>query len=288
MNEQPVFRFAPSPNGELHLGHAYSALFNQHMAREAEGQLLLRIEDIDTARCTPALEAQMLHDLEWIGFEWNGSIRKQSEHFDLYADYLERLEEGGLVYPSTLSRSDIGRIVAAEEERGVVWPRDPDGAPKFPGREYDAKPEDGQPFSWRLDVEAAAARVGESLFWTETGAGPEAETGVVSADPSVWGDAVLVRKDTPTSYHLSVVVDDALQGVTHVVRGQDLFAATAMHVLLQELFGLAQPVYHHHGLIVADDGLKLSKSRRDTSIRALREAGLQPADIRRMVGLDAA
>lgn len=282
----PVFRFAPSPNGLLHLGHAYSALLNMRMAQAANGRLLLRIEDIDTTRCTPALEAQMLEDLRWLGLEWEEPVRRQSDHFDDYRAALDRLADAGLAYRSSMSRGDVSRFVEAYEAGGAVWPRDPDGAPLFPGRAHDPGDEAGV---WRLDVAAALDHLGSSgdLGWMELGAGNAGETGWQGADPSVWGDFVLARRDTPTSYHLSVVVDDALQGVTHVVRGRDLFAATSAHVLLQALLGLPQPVYCHHDLIVDDaDGRKLSKSRGDTALASLRAAGSTPADIRRKIGVE--
>lgn len=284
VSDQAVFRFAPSPNGLMHLGHAYSALLNQQMADDCGGRLLLRIEDIDTMRCSVANIRQMLDDLAWLGVEVEKPVRRQSDHFDDYRAALSALVEEDLVYRSWMSRSDLQRMVTAHEEQGLSWPRDPDGAPLFAGRDHERSEGDG-PFCWRLDMQAALERAGTDLFWVETGSGPEGQTGQVPADIAQWGDVVLVRKDTPTSYHLSVVVDDALQSVTHVVRGQDLFAATGLHRLLQVLFGLPAPTYHHHGLIEADDGSKLSKSRADTSIKALREAGATPHDIRRMVGL---
>ncbi|WP_306025526.1 tRNA glutamyl-Q(34) synthetase GluQRS [Oceaniradius stylonematis] len=282
----PVFRFAPSPNGLLHLGHAYSALLNFDMARAAGGRFLMRIEDIDTVRCTPELEARMLEDLAWLGLEWEEPVRRQSEHFADYRAALEALTDAGLAYRSAMSRGDIRRLVEAHEAEGVLWPRDPDGAPLFPGREHEGDEEEGG--VWRLDVAAALDHLGarDQLGWMEEGTGPAGETGWQAADPAVWGDFVLARRDTPTSYHLSVVVDDALQGVTHVVRGRDLFMATSAHVLLQDLLCLPRPVYHHHDLVMDDDGTrKLSKSRGDTALAALREAGMTPGDVRRMVGL---
>lgn len=282
----PVFRFAPSPNGLLHLGHAYSALLNFDMARAGGGRFLLRIEDIDTARCTPELEARMLEDLEWLGLEWEEPVRRQSEHFADYRAALETLADAGLAYRSAMSRGDIRRFVEAHEATGAIWPRDPDGAPLFPGRDHDNG--EGEGIVWRIDVAAGLDHLGDEagLGWTEQGAGPGGETGWQAARPAIWGDFVLARRDTPTSYHLSVVVDDALQGVTHVVRGRDLFAATAAHVLLQDLLGLPRPVYHHHDLVMDDDGTrKLSKSRGDTALAALRAAGMTSNDVRRMVGL---
>lgn len=288
----PVFRFAPSPNGELHLGHAYSALLNAQLAEAVGGRLLLRIEDIDTARCTPQNEEAIFRDLAWLGVQWETPVRRQSEHFADYAEALERLVDEELVYPSFMSRGEARAIVTEAEADGRDWPRDPDGAPLFPTNERRLPTSErreridaGEAYAWRLDIDAALARVSGPLDWREEGAGPSGETGAIMADPKAWGDVVIARKETPTSYHLSVVIDDALQGVTHVVRGRDLFFATALQRLLQELLGLPAPRYLHHDLILGDDGRKLSKSRGDTSLAALRAAGLTPADIRRMVGL---
>jgi len=282
----PVFRFAPSPNGYLHLGHALSALINFEMARAMGGRFLLRIEDIDATRCRPHYEEAIYEDLDWLGLRWEEPVRRQSAHLDDYRAALARLDE--LVYPSFETRGDIARLVA-ERERHAPWPRDPDGAPLYPGaaRALDAAERQrrmaaGEPYALRLDVAAAVARTGP-LTWIETGCG--AETRSVAATPEIWGDVVLARKETPTSYHLSVVIDDACQGVTHVVRGRDLFTATSVHRQLQALFALPAPTYHHHCLILDADGKKLSKSTRATALRALREDGASAADIRRMVGL---
>ncbi len=286
----PVFRFAPSPNGSLHLGHALSALINVEMARAAGGRLLLRIEDIDAARCRPEYEQAIYHDLAWLGIAWEQPVRRQSEHFDDYRAALAKLDALGLVYPSFESRGEIARLVVEQERKGP-WPRDPDGAPLYPGAARSLPPAErrrriaaGEPYALRLDMAAALARVG-ALAWTETGSGPRGETGAVAASPVAWGDVVLARKETPTSYHLAVVIDDARQGVTHVVRGQDLFWATSAHRLLQALLGLPAPDYHHHRLILDADGQKLSKSTRATALHALRDGGASAADIRRMVGL---
>lgn len=288
---RPVFRFAPSPNGELHLGHACSALLNDRLARESGGRLLLRIEDIDTARCTPAFEAGIFRDLRWLGIAWEEPVRRQSEHFSDYAQALGHLVDAGLAYPSFMSRGEARALIAEAGAAGRDWPRDPDGVPRFPTVERALSPARremriaaGEPYAWRLDVAAAVAHVGARLFWDEDGAGPDGETGRIAADPAAWGDVVIARKETPTSYHLAVTVDDALQGVTHVVRGRDLFFATAVQRLLQELLGLPAPRYLHHDLVLGEDGRKLSKSRGDTGLAALRAAGLTPDDIRRMVG----
>lgn len=286
----PVFRFAPSPNGFLHLGHALSALLNFDMARAAGGRLLLRIEDIDETRCRPEYEQAIFDDLAWLGIAWEQPVRRQSAQFDDYRAALAQLESQGLLYPSFESRAEIAAL-AAERERTAPWPRDPDGAPIYPGNakaltpaERERRIDAGERYALRLDMDSALARAG-ALAWTETGQGPNGETGIVPADPAVWGDVVLARKETPTSYHLAVVVDDAVQGVTHVVRGQDLFHATSVHRLLQGLLGLPAPVYYHHRLLLDADGKKLSKSTRATGVRELRAQGVTPAEVRRMVGL---
>ena len=285
-----VFRFAPSPNGYLHLGHALSALLNFDMARAAGGRLLLRIEDIDRTRCRPEYEAAIVEDLAWLGVRWEEPVRQQSEHFDEYRKALRELEARRLTFPSFESRSDLTRMVS-DRESHARWPRDPDGAPLYPGTarvmaegEREARLAQGEPYAIRLDMISAMEWAGR-LRWSETGTGPGGETGEVVADPAAWGDVILGRKDTPTSYHLSVAVDDALQGVTHVLRGQDLFWSTSVHRLLQELLGLAAPVYHHHRLMLDADGRKLAKSTQSTGLRELRAQGLTPKDIRRLVGL---
>jgi glutamyl-Q tRNA(Asp) synthetase len=286
----PVFRFAPSPNGYLHLGHAYSALLNFDLAQARGGRLLLRIEDIDPARCRPEFEAAIYQDLAWLGLAWETPVRRQSRHFDEYRRAMEKLSELGLVYPSFESRAEIAKLVAQREAAGV-WPRDPDGAPLYPGRarllssgEGARRIESGLPYALRLDMDAAIARAGD-LAWTEQGEGPDRETGTIAARPQAWGDVILARKETPTSYHLSVVVDDALQGVTDIVRGQDLFHATSVHRLLQHLLGLPEPAYRHHRLIRDETGHKLSKSSGSTGLRELRASGAGAADIRGLLGL---
>jgi glutamyl-Q tRNA(Asp) synthetase len=285
----PVFRFAPSPNGYLHLGHAYSALLNFDSARERGGRLLLRIEDIDTARCKPEFEAAVYQDLAWLGIAWERPVRRQSEHLADYRDAIEKLSAQGLIYPSFESRAEIARLVAEREAKGP-WPRDPDGAPLYPGAAKLLSPDErerllqsGALYALRLDMAAACARSGD-LGWIEHGGGPDGETGAVTARPEAWGDVILARKETPTSYHLSVVIDDA-QGVTDVVRGRDLFWSTSVHRLLQHLLGLPQPAYRHHRLVPDRAGQKLSKSTQATSLRELRAAGITPADIRRQIGL---
>jgi len=286
----PVFRFAPSPNGYLHLGHAASALLNFEMARASGGRFLLRIEDIDATRCRPEFEAAIYEDLGWLGLSWEAPVRRQSEHFDAYRQAIEKLSARGLIYPSFESRTEIARLVA-EREADAPWPRDPDGAPLYPGDAKSLSPaererliESGTPYALRLDMAAAHAQA-RDLGWTELGEGPDGERGAVTARPEAWGDVVLARKETPTSYHLSVVIDDALQGITHVVRGRDLFWSTSVHRLLQSLLGLPQPAYRHHPLVTDASGQKLSKSTGTTGLRELRAAGSTPANIRRLVQL---
>ncbi len=289
---RPVFRFAPSPNGRLHLGHALSALLNADRAQAAGGRLLLRIEDIDRTRCRPEFEAAIFDDLRWLGLHWEEPVRHQSRHFADYRAALDGLVRRGLVIPSFASRREIADAAAAAQAAGRPWPRDPDGAIVFagdeavlPAAEIARRRAGDAPMALRLDHEKALAAAGDTLFWDETGAGPCGQSGRIAALPWRWGDIVLARKETPTSYHLSVVVDDGLQGITHVVRGRDLFAATAVHRLLQRLLGLPAPVYHHHRLIVDESGRKLSKSAGDTALGALRAQGATPAQIRARVGL---
>ena len=288
----PVFRFAPSPNGDLHLGHALSALLNFEMATAACGRFLLRIEDIDPARCRPEFETRIYEDLRWLGLNWETPVWRQSERTEVYRQALDILRQRGLVYPAFLSRSEVKARVDRVEADGGVWPRDPDGTPLYPDDERHDDPEAGarriaagERHMWRLDMRAALASLRQAgspvaaggLTWREMTSGGEEN---IAADPSVWGDIVLWRWDAPSSYHLSVVVDDAAQGVTHVVRGMDLYAATPVHRLLQVLLDLPEPVYFHHPLLLDDSGAKLSKSLRSTGLRALREQGVSAAAIR--------
>jgi len=286
----PVFRFAPSPNGYLHLGHAYSALLNFDSARQSGGRFLLRIEDIDPTRCRPEFETAIYEDLAWLGIAWEEPVRRQSEHLSEYRNAVEKLLAQALVYPSFESRAEIARLVA-QREAEAPWPRDPDGAPLYPGVAKSLAADQrarllgsGAPSALRLDMAAACQRAGD-IDWVEYGHGPGGETGTVAARPEAWGDVILARRETPTSYHLSVVIDDALQGITEVVRGEDLFWSTSVHRLLQRLLGLPQPAYRHHRLVLDGEGLKLSKSTMATGLRELRAAGATPADIRRLVDL---
>ena len=286
----PLFRFAPSPNGYLHLGHAYSALLNFDLAQQSGGRFLLRIEDIDPTRCKPEFETAIYQDLDWLGIAWEEPVRRQSRHLADYRDTIEKLSARGLLYPSFESRAEIAKLVEQREANGQ-WPRDPDGVPLYPGTAKllsgDQRArllQSGAPVALRLDMAAARATAGD-LTWIERGERPAGATGTVVARPEAWGDVILARRETPTSYHLAVAIDDALQGVTEVVRGSDLFWSTSVHRLLQALLGLPPPAYRHHRLILDSAGQKLSKSTGATGLRELRAGGASAADVRRLVGL---
>jgi glutamyl-Q tRNA(Asp) synthetase len=283
MSSIPTFRFAPSPNGRLHLGHAYSALLNERMAKALGGRFLVRLEDIDTVRCTPELSKQCLEDLAWLGLSWEEPVRVQSYHFVDYSEAIKKLEEQGLIYSCSCSRSEV-----AAASKGT----DPDGAPIYPGtcRPLDgsAPPNivspllGGRGHSLRLNMALACQKINIPLECQKFSA-DFSSNGKKQLDPRLWGDVILSRKDTPTSYHLSVVVDDALQGVTHVVRGVDLEASISVHVLLQKLLGLPTPLYHHHQLIKFG-GEKLSKSKKSESLAELRAQGITSQQIRSQLG----
>jgi glutamyl-Q tRNA(Asp) synthetase len=281
---RPVFRFAPSPNGQLHLGHALSALLNRDLAREADGRFLVRIEDIDPGRSMPSFEAQILDDLAWLGLDWEKPVRRQSEHLGAHEKALDELNRRGLMFPCFCTR---GAVKAAALGKGAV---DPDGAPVYPGTCRDLSAGDrarhirsGDPYVLRLNMAKALDAIGRPLSWTEIGQDGKAKE--ITADPAAWGDVVLARRDVRTSYHLAVVVDDAAQGVTHVVRGKDLYFATSVHRVLQTLLDLRAPVYRHHRLMLDGGGKKLSKSEGAESLRTLRSHGKAPADIRKLIGI---
>ncbi|MET1415981.1 tRNA glutamyl-Q(34) synthetase GluQRS [Roseibium sp. HPY-6] len=292
---KPCFRFAPSPNGHLHIGHALSALLNVRAAVALSGRFFVRVEDIDQTRCTPQLEQDMFEDLAWLGVPLDEPSPRQSEAFPFYRAALEKLQDLGLVYSAFLTRSEIKTFVTEYEADGNTWPRDPDGAPLYPGDLAVLSEEDVQiradsdaSFALRLDMKKALARISSDLCWQEAGAEGKSlfdPGNRVPVEADRWGDVILARKDTPTSYHLSVVVDDARQGVTDILRGQDLYHATSVHRVLQELLGLPEPRYRHHRLVLDADGRKLSKSNQDTSLSALRADGLSHADLRRRIGL---
>lgn len=276
----PTFRFAPSPNGRLHPGHAYSAWLNAELAAAMKGRFLVRIEDIDTTRCTLALARHCLEDLAWLGLAWEQPVRVQSEHMADYARALAALEEKGLLYPCFCTRKAIAEASTQT---------DPDSAPLYSGACAHLTPEaarrrmaEGEAYALRLRMASALALApGPHEYRRFTPFSDTVEP--VRAHPERWGDAVLARKETPTSYHLAVVVDDALQGVTHVVRGQDLEAAADLHVLLQKLLGLPTPLYHHHALINTAQGDKLSKRKGSESIADMRERGVTVQQLREMM-----
>jgi glutamyl-Q tRNA(Asp) synthetase len=272
-----VTRFAPSPTGRLHKGHAYSALLAFDRARAEGGQFILRIEDIDTTRCKPEFVNGIYEDLAWLGITWPEPVRRQSEHFADYQAALEALKAKGVAYPCFCTRKDIEAEIAG----AGAAPHGPDG-PIYPGicrhlsaEEREAKIAEGIPHAWRLDLAAALAQVDGPLKWQDE------LKGSITATPEELGDVVLARKDTPTSYHLSVVVDDGLQGVTHIIRGEDLYHATHIHVLLQRLLGLVTPVYHHHGLMLDEHGQRFAKRNKSVTLESLREAGENPDALKR-------
>ncbi len=271
-NAQNIFRFAPSPNGYLHLGHAYSAIVNFEAARASGGRFLLRIEDIDTARCRPEFESAIYEDLAWLGLEWQKPVLRQSTRMAAYRAALAGLQDQNLVYPCFCTRKVLAQNATTF---------DPDGTAIYPGLcKQLSKAEQGhrmslEPYALRLDMARAAQT---DLAWQN-----DAQT--ITATPQIWGDVILARKHIGTSYHLAVTLDDALQGVTHVVRGQDMFASTHIHRLLQHLLGLPTPLYRHHTLLRDDAGGKLSKSRMSKPLRTWRAEGASPLDMRKMIGL---
>ncbi len=281
--QRPTFRFAPSPNGALHLGHAYSALLNQRLAAEVRGRLLLRIEDLDRTRCKREYEKAIIDDLDWLGLAFDAPPRRQSEHGEDYARALETLRARGLLYPCFCSR---GQIAAA----GAL--RDPDGAPLYSGLCRALPPSEvarrlaaGERAALRLDAARALSQTPTDLCWREFGEGGREE--LCRADPAAWGDFVLRGKDNAASYHLAVVVDDSLQGVSDVVRGRDLLPATSAHRLLQSLLDLAPPRYRHHRLALDANGAKMSKAVSSPPLRALRAAGYSAREVRAALGFEA-
>jgi glutamyl-Q tRNA(Asp) synthetase len=275
-----VTRFAPSPTGYLHLGHAFSALTAWRCARQAGGRFLLRLEDIDAGRCRPDFAAAILEDLAWLGLEWDGPVRVQSAHLAEYREVLDGLAARGLVYPCFCTRADIAREVA----ESAAAPHGPDGAPLYPGicrrlpeAVRAARLAAGEPHALRLDMARALKAVPEKLHYVEAGEGP------VACDPARFGDAVLARKDAPASYHLCVTYDDAVQGVTLVTRGVDLKPATDLHRLLQALMGWPAPRYAHHALLTDAAGRRLAKRDRAVTLREMRAGGMTPAACRGLV-----
>jgi len=280
---RPASRFAPSPTGYLHKGHAFSALTAAALAREIGGRFILRIEDIDAERCRPEFDTAIVDDLAWLGLAWDPPVRRQSQHLDDYGAALRRLRDAGLVYRCFKTRAeilnDIGRA-----PHGAAVPYT--GQPLAPSEEA-ARLDSGAPFAWRLSLAAARATLGDvwnKLTFAETGAGPNGETGVQTARPECAGDVILARKGLGVAYHLAVVVDDALQGISHVTRGVDLFEATHIQRLLQALLDLPTPTYRHHRLLLGPDGKRYAKRDRAQTLRALRAGGMTAADLRAELG----
>lgn len=265
-----VTRFAPSPTGRLHLGHAFAARFAHDRARENNGKFLLRIEDIDPVRCKPEFIDGILEDLDWLGLKWDEQPVRQSERLDFYADALQKLKDRGVLYPCVCTRKEIESEIARmghapHAGETAVYP----GTCR--GKHLDLSRFDR--WSWRLDIEKSLRQIGESLFFVDE------SRGRVKANPAIFGDIILARKETPASYHLCSVLDDAAQGVTLVTRGEDLFDSTHVHRLLQALLGLDTPLYYHHRLISDAEGRRLAKRDQSVTIKFLREKGLNPAEI---------
>lgn len=282
-----VTRFAPSPTGYLHLGHAFAALYAADLAERSGGRFLVRIEDTDRTRARGEFEAAIFEDMAWLGLTWEEPVRRQSAHFDDYARALETLRGFACAYPCFCTRKEI----EAEFAASVNAPHGPDG-PIYPGTcrglsdlEKTGRIERGDQHAWRLDVAKAVTLLGAPLSFEELGGGPAGETGAIAVKADLFGDFVLARKDAPASYHLSVVVDDALQGVTLVTRGNDLFAAAHVHRLLQALLKLPVPLYSHHRLILDASGKRLAKRDQATTLRHLRADGWTPARVREVLGL---
>lgn len=279
-----VTRFAPSPTGRLHRGHAFSALTAWTAARAAGGRFLLRIEDIDPTRCRPEFEAAIVEDLAWLGLDRDGPVRRQSEHLSDYAAVVHALGTRGLLYRCFRTRKDILDAIG-DAPHGPAEAARPG---PHPAAEEAALLAEGRPFAWRLSLDRARDALGgeawDALAFVETGRGPQGETGRIRARPETAGDVVLARKDAGTAYHVAVTHDDALQGVTHVIRGEDLFEATHVQVLIQALMGWPTPVYRHHRLLVGDDGRRYAKRDRSATLAELRAAGVTPEALRKELG----
>ncbi|WDI33084.1 tRNA glutamyl-Q(34) synthetase GluQRS [Hyphococcus flavus] len=285
MNEF-ITRFAPSPTGLLHLGHAYSALVAYQAALEAGGRFILRIEDIDLTRCKPEFEKAIYDDLEWLGLDWEQPVRRQSDHFADYARLLDQLIEKNLVYRCFKTRKEVADEIARAPHLSPDGPEGPAyiGAP-LPADEEKKLIDEGAPYAWRLSMNAARTNLGaqfEKLSFIEDHFGIREQ---VKATPEIFGDAVIARKDNGTSYHLASVHDDALQGVSHVIRGEDLYYAAHLHRLLQELLNLPAPLYRHHKLITDGQGKRLAKRDKAATLQALRQSGVKPGDIRQRLGV---
>ncbi len=280
-----VTRFAPSPTGRLHKGHAFSALTAWQAAKQTGGRFILRIEDIDPTRCKPEFETGIYEDLSWLGLEWEMPVRRQSDHLDDYAAAVETLRQRGLVYRCFRTRKEILDAIG-NAPHGTMDAARPG---PHPADEEAQLLESGKPFAWRLSLDRARETLGgaawEALSFFEEGEGPDGETGRIKARPETAGDVVLARKDAGAAYHLACTHDDTLQGITHVVRGVDLFEATHIQRLIQTLFGWDEPAYRHHRLLVGPDGKRFAKRDGSVTLKALREQGVAPADIHAEVGI---
>ncbi|MFM8819090.1 MAG: tRNA glutamyl-Q(34) synthetase GluQRS [Phenylobacterium sp.] len=276
-----VFRFAPSPTGRLHRGHAFSLLTAWRASRAQDGAFRLRIENIDRTRCRPEFEDGLLEDIAWLGVTWDGPALRQSERSLAYEAAIQRLAFEDLIYRCFRTRREVAEAMtrAPHSDEPAFF------GERLSSREERRRLDDGEPFAWRLDVRAAAARVG-ALTFLETGQGPGGETGLRTVNPQIAGDIVLARKDIGVAYHLAVVVDDAFQGVTHVVRGRDLFGATGVQRLLQTVLDVPEPVYRHHRLLVGPDGKRYAKRDRAETLQAIRERGLSPDQLIAELELD--
>jgi glutamyl-Q tRNA(Asp) synthetase len=279
-----VTRFAPSPTGRLHRGHAFSALTAWTAAKAAGGRFLLRIEDIDPTRCRPEYEAGLLEDLAWLGLDWETPVRRQSEHLPAYAAVVDVLRRRGLLYRCFRTRKEILDAIG-DAPHGAAEAVRPG---PHPAEEEARLLAEGRAFAWRLSLararEALGARAWEALAFVEEGAGPDGERGLIPARPETAGDVVVARKDAGTAYHVAVAHDDALQGVTHVIRGEDLFEAAHIQVLIQALMGWPTPVYRHHRLLTGPDGRRFAKRDRSETLAELRAAGVSPAALRMELG----
>ena len=281
-------RFAPSPTGRLHKGHAFSALTAWTAAKAAGGRFVLRIEDIDPTRCRPEYEAGILEDLAWLGLDWETPVRRQSDHLAEYAAVIENLRARGLLYRCFRTRKEILSAIG-DAPHGAMEAARP--GPHSAEEEAHLLPS-GAPFAWRLSLDRSRETLGAAawngLSFVEEGKGPNGETGVVAVDPEAAGDVVLARKDTGVAYHLAVTHDDALQGITHVIRGQDLFEATHVQRLIQTLMGWPAPTYRHHALLIGPDGRRYAKRDRSITLAELRADGLTAEGLRAELGFSSA
>ena len=280
-------RFAPSPNGKLHLGHAFSAIVSERVAKKFNGKFLIRIEDIDIGRSSAKYEQSIFEDLNWLGLKYDKKIRKQSEHFSLYEVYLKKLRDLDLIYPCWASRTEIKKFINKKDIELNHWPIDPDGQYIYPGIYKGISPAkrsglmlSGKDFSWRLDMEKAInfaeEKIKSEIFFSEIGLEP---TGLRRIEPHLFGDIIIARKDIPTSYHLSVTVDDSDQNITIITRGLDIYPSTSIHRLLQIILDLPEPKWFHHNLIRNNEGVKLSKSTESTSLESYRKKGFSKKKI---------